>query len=237
MGKKLKKRFEKKPGGLWLAWLLILVVCLLLCVLALYRAATTSQDPSGWYQVAIGSIVLPPGLYALFEVSKKIIESQQEPKIEVGVVFDGRLRSEVRKLKELPSDLVVDPGLETPRFALVIRNGGTASAKSVEIELELKHTTPTDGNQFILREPPDFVCESDYRAYVCSGIDGRELIVRAGEEKMFAFSVHPLGAHIPYQLSSPLSIALQCTVRAEGLNRPPLENTLTVSFERANESD
>ena len=216
------------------ALFLALVLTLLSLISALVFDYFFGIDISGWIQTFIAAFGF---LIVLYQVDQIFKEISQRPEIEIGLVNIKALPfSRVRTMDALPKEVNVSSGYA--HFYIILRNNGTAAAKHVKIYVEhLREEQPF---------PLAFVKVSEFSENKHSFVNEHnfDFVFRGGNDWIINPSdIEPFGFQITTSIvieereiqgkiqeirenPPPGIIKLNCTVWAEGLQKPVTENFL-----------
>ncbi|MEO8606244.1 MAG: hypothetical protein ABI690_00055 [Chloroflexota bacterium] len=199
------------------------------------------SNVSAWVQAGIAVVSFPIILFQLEQIRQSV---NQKPKLEIGVINIRALPfSNVRLLAELPTR--TDVGRGYAHFYLVLRNTGAAPARYIKIYVE--HINKPHDFQFpplvkpdeFSDEKPAFVKEHNWDLVFRAGT---EWIVNTGDIEPFGFHLTTSfivndvnGAGATFQRPEYPSlgeIELNCTVWADGLERPLTKKLFVQIVER-----
>lgn len=194
-----------------------------------YALPLKPAEASGWWQIAVVFAGLPIFFYQLQQIEEETRKAQWKPEISIGLLplhdQNGRplSTSEIKLIKNLPTDV---GGLEPIRyhqFYLVIRNEGKIAAKFVKIHLEFRQSEES-GNfaPTIEFRAPRFEPVSFGKDHFLYG--GEDQVIYPRDVETFRMYFHPQGAR-----PTLAAYYFDCTVWAEGLD-DPVSGTLVMRF-------
>jgi hypothetical protein len=202
---------------------------------ALWQAYTT-DDKSGWIQVACVVVEIPVVALGFWMLIQEIREQQEKPDISIGI-------SESLSVEELEKGTPIEVAIEwrqnlRPQFCLVVHNNGKRAIKSVKMYLQFivdpskpssPYLKPTVKGNFVENNSTShFVNTYEGEDYVFVGGSGWALYPRETSSFQFSIWYHPSDV---YSLSGEYKFRL--TIWAEGLDEPKRQDLIVRIIETA----
>jgi len=213
-------------------WIFVLVVASIMGASSFFIAVTSDFDSaSGWWEVFLGALSLPLLFYELSRLRQAV---EQKPDISIGIVnINDYPLSKIRAIDSLPATINVGQGY--PHVTLAIRNSGVIDARYVKIHLEFFRPEQVNLNTPIVRVY-DWLGDQRYSFKQENNVDfvfigGSDWVLHPKDTEIFSFHISTTTViqTEPVEIRERPSLGkyrFQCSVWAEGLSSPVVENLI-----------